>query len=105
MSSPLSSSPAIIVIETNDVVLAKITARLHLDQLEIDLTRILQAMDGADRDIDGLVLVHRADLIAQRHHGCAAYHHPMLGTMMVLLQREAAAGFHHNPFHLVALAI
>ncbi len=40
------------VLDADDVVLAEIGAGLHLDQLQVDLARIDQAMHRADRQID-----------------------------------------------------
>jgi hypothetical protein len=47
-----------VVLDADDVVLAEIAAGLHLDQLQHDLARVFQPVDGADRDIDRFVLVH-----------------------------------------------
>ena len=46
------------VLDADDVVLAEIGAGLHLDQLEVDLAGIGEAVDDADRQEDRLVLVH-----------------------------------------------
>src|ERR1044072_3556740 len=73
------STSSVSVVEALDVVLAEIAADLHLDQLERDFSRIGEAMDAADRDIDRLVLVHGAD------------DDPVLGAMEMLLQREPRA--------------
>ena len=61
-------------------------------------------VDAADRDIDGLVLVHRADLLADGDFGGAAHHDPMLGAVPVLLQRQNAARDDDDALDLKALA-
>ena len=63
-----------------------------------------EAVDGADRDVDRLVLVHGLDVGADRDLGGAAHHHPVLGAMLVLLQRQRAARLHHDALDLEALA-
>jgi hypothetical protein len=40
----IASFSAIVVLDANDIVLAKIAARLNLDQLEVDLARVGEAM-------------------------------------------------------------
>ncbi len=61
-------------------------------------------MHAADRDIDRLVLVHRAHGVVDRHLGGAAHHDPMLGAVAVLLQRQHGAGRHDDALHLEAVA-
>src|SRR5262245_4580712 len=97
----LLSTPVNIV-EAHDVVLAAIAADLHLDQFARDLAGIGEPMDAADRDIDGLVFVHAAHVVAERDLGRSFDHDPMLGAMEVLLQRELASRLHDNTLHLVA---
>jgi hypothetical protein len=45
------------VVETLDIVFAKVIARLHLHKLEGDLARIGMPMNRPDRHVDGLILV------------------------------------------------
>ena len=77
---------AIDIIEADDIVLAQIAPRLHLDQFERDLAGIGQPMDGAQGDVGRFILVNDALLAVDRHLGGAAYHHPMLGPVHMLLQ-------------------
>src|SRR3982751_1116495 len=93
------------VLDPHDVVLAEITPGLNLDQLEWDLALVGQAMDRANRNVDRLVLVHGFDLRSDGDLRGAAYHHPVFGPMMVLLQRQGAAGPHHDAFDLEPLAL
>jgi hypothetical protein len=55
----------IIVLNALDIVLAQIASGLHLDQFQIDLTRIFEAVVGANRHIENSnaprqSLAHRA---------------------------------------------
>src|SRR5262249_39108824 len=100
----VASAALVVVLEAHNVVFAEIAAALHLDQLERDPPRIGEAMHGADRDVDGFVLVHSANLLADRHLGGAAHHDPMLGAVHVLLQRQLAARIHDDALDLEALA-
>src|SRR6516165_12174294 len=97
----LLSTPVNIV-EAHDVVLAEIAADLHLDQFERDLAGIGEPMNAPDRDIDGFVFVHAANVIAEGDLGRSLDHYPMLGAMKVLLQRELASRLHDNTLHPVA---
>src|SRR5439155_24905138 len=47
---------AVMVLEADDVVFPEIAAGLHLDNVQRDLTRVLQAAPGAGRDIGRPVL-------------------------------------------------
>src|SRR5262249_33183375 len=98
------SGPPVDVVEPHDVVFAEVATGLHLDQLERDPARFGEAMHRADRDVDRLVLVHHAHLVADRDLGGAAHHHPVLGAMVMLLQRQLAAGHHDDALDLEALA-
>jgi hypothetical protein len=60
------SGAPIIILDTDDVVLAKIAAGLHLDQFQQNLAGIFQPVDRADRNIDRLVLVHGLDELIDR---------------------------------------
>jgi len=99
----MSSTP-VGVVEPLDVVLAEIAADLHLDQLKRNLSRIGEAMHAADRDVDRLVLMDGADILADRDLGRAPDDDPMLGAVEMLLQRKARAGFHHDALDLIARA-
>jgi hypothetical protein len=60
---------------------------------------------GADRDVDRLVLVHGLDGLVDRHPRGAADHDPVLGPVVVFLQRKPAARLHDDAFDLVAVAV
>src|SRR4051812_29902628 len=83
---PSGGSPVVDVLDADDVVFAEITARLHLDDLDIDLAGILEPVDGADRNVDGFVLVQCLDRSGDRDRGRAGHDDPMFRSVMVLLQ-------------------
>ena len=58
-------SAAIDVVQPHDVVLAEVAADLHLDQFERNLAGIGKPMNAPDGDIDRLVFVHVAHVIAE----------------------------------------
>ena len=95
----------IIVLNPNDIVLAEIAAGLDLDQFQRDLAGVFQPVHGADRDVDRFVLVHGLDEFVDCHARSAPYHDPVLGAMVVLLQREATARLDDDALDLVAIAI
>src|SRR5512135_3117665 len=82
------SVAAVTVFEADDVVLAEIGAGLDLDHLERHLARILEAVPRAERNEGGLVLRDEERLVSARHFRRTSHHHPMLGAMVVHLQRE-----------------
>src|SRR5579863_8693473 len=94
------SRPAIIVFDADDIVLAEIAAGLHLDQFEVDLARIFQAMLGPARNIRRFVFVQDLGFVADRDPRGAAHHDPVLGAMMMQLQRQPPARLHHDAFDL-----
>ena len=101
----LGFSVAIVnVLDPDDVVLSQIASRLHFDQFEVDLAGIGQPVIGADRQVDQLVFVHELHDPVQRHLGGPAHHDPVLGAVIVLLQRQPAAWPHDDPLDLVARA-
>src|SRR5215469_12755085 len=79
--SGASGSP-VIILNTDDIVLAKIASGLHLDQLKQDLAGVFQPVHGADRDVDRLVLVHGLDEFVDGDARGAAHDDPVLGTMI-----------------------
>ena len=54
--------PVIVVLDAHDVVLAEIAAGLHLDQFEVDLAGIFEAMPRADWHVDRFILVQNLTL-------------------------------------------
>ena len=58
----------------------------------------------ADRHIDRFIFVHHLHLVADRHPRGAAHDNPMLGSVMVQLQRQSPALLHHDALDLIAFA-
>src|ERR1700722_3060211 len=109
MAAPLNgaaitSFTVIDVVDSDDVVLAEVTAGLNLDQLDVDLAWIGEPVCRANRQVDRFVLVNERHFVVERNLGGAPHDHPVLGAMVVLLQREAPARPHDNAFDLVARA-
>src|ERR1700674_1903416 len=92
------------VVEPDDIVLVEIGPRLDLDEEGRDLAGIGEAVLLADGDIGGFVLAQHRHLLAACHLHRPGDHDPMLRTVMVALQRQLAAGLHHDAFDLIALA-
>ena len=110
MAAPLNgaaitSFPVIDVVDSDDVILAEIAAGLNLDQLHVDLAWIGEPVRRANRQVDRLVLVNERHFVIERDLGGAAHDHPVLGAVVVLLQRETAARAHDNAFDLIARAL
>jgi hypothetical protein len=92
------------IVETHDVVFAEIGADLHLDQFERDLSGIGEPVRAADRNIDRVVFLHRADLAVDGDLRRALDHDPVLGAMEMLLQRQLGAFLHDDALDLIARA-
>ena len=80
------SGPVINILDTDDIVLAKIASGLHLDEFEIDLAGVGQSVIRADRQVNGFVLVHEMDAAIERHFRGAADDNPVFRPMLVFLQ-------------------
>src|SRR5690606_883704 len=101
---PSAGGPAVGVVEADDVVLAEVGTALHLDDVQLHLAGVLQAVDDPEGNIGGLVLGEQQFLVAAGHQGGAAHHDPVLGAVVVLLQGQALPGLDHDALHLEALA-
>src|SRR5258708_4179340 len=99
------SASLVVILDTDDVVFAEIAAGLHFDQFEQNLAGVFQPVGGADRDVDRLVLVDDLDEIIDRYPRRTANHDPVLGTVVMHLQRQPPAGLHHDALDLMAVAI
>src|SRR5690606_31433758 len=76
---------------------------LDLDQVDRLVRAVLQTVDRSHRDVCRLVLMQLEYFLATGHRSGAAHDHPVLGTMSVLLQREARTGLHDQSLHLEPL--
>src|SRR5262245_42567297 len=68
-SSSLLALAAIPVLEPDDIVLAEIGARLHFDDEQRNLSRVLDAVLRAEWDVRGLVFFEQERLLATRDPG------------------------------------
>ena len=64
----------------------------------------ISSRSTAKGNVDRLVFAEQLDLVVNGNAGRALHDDPMLGSVVVTLQRKAAAGFHNDLLHLVALA-
>ena len=85
--SHCNSLTIISVLNANDIVLAEIAARLNFNQLDVDFSRVGEAMNASDGKVNRLVFMNELVLSVDCHLGRAANHDPVLGAMMVFLQR------------------
>src|SRR5258708_35749166 len=100
----LNLTALIVIFDPDDIVLAQITSGLNLDQFQRNLAGIFHPMGRSDWDIDRFVLVHDLDEFIDGHARRATHHDPVLGPMMMFLQREPAAWLHHDALDLMPLA-
>src|SRR5471030_3204104 len=103
-SAAAASGALVDVLEAHDVVLAQVAAGLHFDQVQRHLAGIFQPVVHADRDIGRLVFRQQLDALAAGDAGRAADHHPVLGAVVVHLQRQLAARIDGDALDLEALA-
>jgi hypothetical protein len=95
----------VIVIETDDIVLAQVFAALDLDDHQRDLAGILQAVVLADGDEGRLVDVDHLLLVTAGHQGGAGNDDPVLTAVVVLLQRKPLSRRDLDALDLVAAAL
>src|SRR5262245_57502287 len=81
-----SSRAPIVVLDADDVILAKITSGLDLDQLQHDLAGIFEPVHCAHRNIDRLIFVDGLDHPVDRDPRRAAHHDPVLRAVVMFLQ-------------------
>ena len=86
-----SARAAVRVFEADDVVLAEVAARLHLDDLERHLARVREAVHLPQRDVRALVLGEQRDLVAVGDLGGPAYDNPVFGSVVMLLALALAS--------------
>jgi len=98
------SASLIIIFNPNDVVLTEITSGLNLNQFQDNLAGVFQPMSGTDRDVDRLIFVHDLDEFVDGYARRAAHHDPVLGAVMMLLQREPASRLHDDALDLVTIS-
>src|ERR1700719_2634296 len=89
-SPPLAAAAfaAVAVLEAHDVVFTQIRARLHLNDVQQDLAGILDAVFDAEWNVGRLILFEEKYLIATRDARGPGDDDPVLGAMMVQLQRQ-----------------
>src|ERR1700731_3638187 len=96
------SLASVTVLEAHYVVFAEIRAGLYLDDFQRHRARVLDAMLHADRDVGRLVLFEKENFLAARDARRAGHHHPVLGAVMMQLQRQGGAGLYLQALHLEA---
>src|SRR5579885_2876548 len=99
------SGAAVAVLEADDVVLAEIRARLHLDQHQRDASRVLDLVDAAERQVGALILADEKLPVVPRHQRAAVDDDPVLGAMEMLLQAELGAGVDDDALDLEPAAL
>src|ERR1700722_10802904 len=102
---PNRSRALIIILDADDVILAEIAAGLDLDQFQQDLAGVFEPVDGPDREVDRFVLMHDLDGIVHRDLRGAEHPDPVLGAVMVLLQRQPIARLDRDALDLVTIAV
>src|SRR4029077_7138572 len=73
--------------------------------MQRDFARVFQAMSGADRNVGGLVFRQHHFLVATADLSRALDDDPMLGAMMVHLQRQLTAGLYDDVLDLHPMAV
>ena len=93
--------PPEIVLEPHDVVLVERLAALDLDDDEVDLAGVLDAMGRADRHVDRRSGPHGVVDPVESDLARAPYDEPVLAAVAVALVAEALAGVDEERLHLV----
>src|SRR5471032_3503661 len=98
-------APAILVVESDNVVFAEVGPRLHFNNFKRHATGILKAVTHAERDIGRFVFAQQKFFFSARDERCAADDDPVLRTVVMHLQRQASTRIHHDALHLEPLAV
>src|SRR5690606_19450891 len=93
------------VVEADDIIFAEIGATLNLNDFQVHLAGVFQAMGGAQRDKGGLVFSQQQGFFATGDLGGAAHHDPVLGAVVVHLQRQLFSRFYRDAFDLKTVAV
>src|SRR3954453_8170576 len=104
MAAAPRSGAAVAVLEADDVVLVQLVADLHLDQDEHLVARVLDPVAGTQRQVDRLGAADLQHLVAAGHPPPAADHDPVLGAVVVELEREDRPRLDGDPLDREALA-
>src|ERR1700744_2362604 len=78
----------VVIVETNDVVFAEITATLNLYHLKWDEPDVFEPMFNSERHIGRLVLRKQKRLVAMSHACSTVDYDPVLRTMIMKLERQ-----------------
>src|SRR5690606_7939766 len=87
-----------------NIILSQIRPRLHLDDVQRNLSRVLDAVLHAERDECGLILFQQERLVSARHAGGAGDDDPVLGAMVMHLHRDRCARLDRHSIDTEALA-
>src|SRR5690606_993925 len=96
------AGPAIDVVKALDVVFAEVVTALHLDEDHVLSGTVLQTMFDTLGYVGRLVGDQVTRFLTTGHGGHAAHHYPVLGAMMVQLQRQCTARLHDDALDLEA---
>ena len=98
-------NPAIVILCSDDVILTEIIPRLHFDEDEWSISRVLDPVPGALGDVYGLTGREQNLFIISGHNGPAFEYEPVLSPASVLLKGKSLPGLDDNPLHLVLARI
>lgn len=97
-----TAGPIVIILESRNVVLAKISSALDLDKNQHAGPGIGDPVFGLCRYV-GFLICSQADfLFVQSNDRFAGYDDPVFAAALMQLQAEAMTRLHFNPFDLVA---
>src|SRR5512139_2907699 len=105
VTSILRSGAAEVVLEPFDVVLPEVLPHLHLDHDEVFPADALDAVQGAEGDVDVLPRGKPQPFAAARHFRLAPDHLPVLRPETVPLEAQPPAGADDELLDLVPLAL
>ena len=84
-----STSPAVIILKTLDIVFAEIISALHFYKDQIGVARILYAVSCADRDVDRFTGMNGNLFTVERDLRGSFYYDPVFGTLRMFLITES----------------
>ena len=94
-----------VVFKTLDIVLAKISAGLHLNHFQRLKAWVFESVHGPCRYISRFIRGKIKGSRFERDTCATANHHPMLGTMLVTLKRNSFPRIDNKALDLIAITL
>ena len=97
--------PAVVILQPLNVILAEVRSPLDFDENERFVRGVLDAMGGANRNVDGLTGLKRHVTSVEGHLSKTLNDHPVFGPLRMLLIAQPLVRQNFDPFNLIIGAL